>query len=137
MTSRMDLAGAAMAALALIISGVTTAHALNICYVNPSRCYYGYDGRYYYSPPGYPRTMMPGGARAVRSPNGAAWGCGATDGKARGRSWNSPNRAAAAHAALAACDRFSPGGKCRIISCSPSVHTIYDAQTIWRPYVYR
>lgn len=155
MTLRIYLACAAMAALALIVTGVTTAGAA----VQTS------DGRVSYEPPGYrmpdataaPRTVVAQSGNCIGGPwrchygaegrlhfgarvpdaNRAAWGCGATDGKARGRSWNSPNQAAALHAALAACDRFSPRGNCHVISCRPSVHTIYDAQRIWHPYVWR
>jgi hypothetical protein len=155
MTLRRDLAGAAIAALALIITGVTiapaavqisdgrvsyetpgyrmpdstetprtrVAHSGN-CIGGPWRCHYGAEGRLHF------------GAR-VPDANQAAWGCGATDGKARGRSWNSPNRAAAMYAALSTCDRYSARGKCRVISCRTSVQTIDDAQRIWPPYVYR
>jgi hypothetical protein len=130
MTLRRDLASAAMATLAVIVSDVTTARAIDICFVTPSQCYYGSDGRYYYSPPGYPLTMMPG-ARAVRSPNGAAWGCGATDGEARGRSWSAPSRAVASYGALAACNKYSPQKSCRLVSCRPSVHTSDEAAAIW------
>jgi hypothetical protein len=141
MTLRIDLACAAMAALVLMTSNVTAAHAAAItpCDVMPTRCGYGSNGVLYFYPPGY---GMPNSAETprngtVRSPNQAAWGCGATDGNARARTWNSPNRAAASYGALSACDRLSRRGTCRIISCRPSVHTIYDAQKIWRPYVYR
>jgi hypothetical protein len=154
MTLRIYLACAAMAALALIVTGVTTAGAA----VQIS------DGRVYSEPPGYrmpdatgtPRTRVAQSGNCIGGPwrchygaegrlhwglvpnaNRTAWGCGATDGNARSRSWNAPNRAAALNAALAGCDRLSPRGKCHVISCSPSVHTIHDAQKIWHPYVYR
>ena len=69
MTSRMNLAYVAMAALALIISGVSVARAATqFCDIYPERCQYSGNGRYYYYPQGY---RMP--ASGAASPtNGAA-----------------------------------------------------------------
>jgi len=75
MTLRMDLACAAMAALALIVSDVTTARAfLDICDVMPERCYYKPDGGWYYTPPPYPVPNFTGAPphHAVRSHNRGA-----------------------------------------------------------------
>jgi hypothetical protein len=150
MTLRIYLACAAMAALALIVTGVTTAGAA----VEIS------DGRVSYEPPGYrmpdatgtPRTRVAQSGNCLGGPwrcrygpegrlhlnlgrvpgaNRAAWGCGATDGKARGRSWNFANRAAASYRALSECAGKSTRGSCRIVSCRPSVHTSYEAIAIW------
>jgi len=60
------------------------------------------------------------------SSTGAAWGCGATDGQARGRSWGFPNKAAASFRALSECAKRSP--HCYIVSCSPSIHNYDEAQ---------
>lgn len=126
MSLRLDLAGAAMAALALILSDVTTARAAaHICESMPSRCRYNANGGLYYYPPG---RRMPD---SNTPPNRAAWGCGATDGKARGRSWSFPNRAAASYGALAACNRHSPQMTCHLVSCRPSVHSSDEAVAIW------
>jgi len=140
-----------MAALALIVTDVTTAGAAvqisdgqvhhessgdrvpdstgmprtrvaqsGNCIGGPWRCHYGAEGRLHW------------GARAP-DPNRAAWGCGATDGKAKGRSWAFPNRAAASYAALAACNGRSVQKTCRLLSCRTSVHSQFEAQAIW-PY---
>jgi hypothetical protein len=77
------------------------------------------------SPPGH---RIPGSAA---TPIRAAWGCGATNGTVKGRSWNYPNRLAASYRALAACSRKSAQGGCRVVSCRPAVHTAYEAQAIW------
>ena len=149
MTLRINLACAAMAALALIVTGVTTAGAAvqisdgqvhyeplgyrmpdstgtprirvaqsGNCIGGPWRCHYGAEGRLHW------------GARAPDA-NRAAWGCGATDGQAKGRSWAFPNRAAASYAALAACNRSSVQKTCRLVSCRTSVHSQFEAQAIW------
>jgi hypothetical protein len=134
MASPIHVAGAALAALAVIIADVPTARAfLDACDVTPSRCQYGADGRWYFYPPGY---RMPGSneaprGRAVQAPIRAAWGCGATDGKARGRSWGFPNRAAASYRALSECSKHGAPGRCRILSCSAAVHSQYEAHTLW------
>jgi hypothetical protein len=73
----------------------------------------------------------PGGNAAVQSPQRAAWGCGATDGKAKGRSWNYSNRTAASYRAVAECSSKSTHGRCRVVSCQPAVHTSYEAVAIW------
>jgi len=134
MTLRTRSGFAAMAVLAVIVSGVKTAHAVvQICDVMPERCYYKPDGGWYYTPPPHPVpdfTRTPRN-RAVQPSSRGVWGCGATDGKARGRSWSYPNRAAAMYSALSACSRYSPQAKCRIVSCRPSVHSSYEAEAIW------
>jgi hypothetical protein len=121
MTLRMDLAGAAIAALALIMTGITTAHAQSgNCIGGPWRCHYNANGRLYF------------GAHP-RNPDRAAWGCGATDGQVRGRSWNYANRAAASYRALAECARKATQGRCHIVSCRPAVHSSFEAVAIWGP----
>ena len=69
MTLRMDLACAAMAALALVVSDVRTLHAfVEICDVMPERCYYKPNGGRYYMPPPLSRAKFYRGAPAPRSP---------------------------------------------------------------------
>jgi hypothetical protein len=122
--SRMNLAYVAIAALALMMSGVSAARAATqFCDIYPERCQYSGNGVYYYYPQGY-RVGSAGGS----STNGAAWGCVATDGKATGGSWSLPNRAAASYGALYACARR--GGHCHIITCSSSVHNRDEARAI-------
>ena len=129
MTLRMDLAYVALAALALLIADVAAAHAATkIWDVMPWRCRYEPDGRnYYWSPgrhmPAYSATPSSGAGTAS---SGQAWGCGATDGQARGRSWGFPNKAAASYRALSECAKRST--HCHIVSCSPSIHNYYEAQ---------
>jgi len=129
MTIRMDLAYVALAALAVLIADVTAAHAATkICDVMPWRCRYEPDGRnYYWSPgrhmPAYGATPSTGAGTATGS---QAWGCGATDGTARGRSWGFPNRTAASLRALSECAKRST--HCHLVSCSASIHNYYEAQ---------
>lgn len=153
MTLRMDLACTALAAVVLILTGVTTAPAAvqtsdsavreatghripdvtgtprtrvaqsGNCIGGPWRCHYGAEGRLHWG--------------SVSNGNRVAWGCGATDGRARGRSWSFPNRAAASYGALAACNRSSVQKTCRLISCRTSVHSSYEAQAIWGPGAHR
>jgi hypothetical protein len=82
------------------------------------------------SPPGLssPGHRMPDSAG---TPMRSAWGCGATDGKVKGKSWNYSNRTAASYRALAECSRKSTHGRCRVVSCQPAVHTSYEAVAIW------
>ena len=126
MTIRMDLAYVALAALAVLIADVTATHAATkICDVMPWRCRYEPDGRNYYWSPG--RHMPAYGATGAGTATGSqAWGCGATDGTARGRSWGFPNRAAASFRALSECAKRST--HCHLVSCSPSIHNYYEAQ---------
>jgi hypothetical protein len=128
MSLRMDLAYVAIAALALMISDVTAARAATKpCDVMPWRCRYNSDARRYFYPPGH---RMP--EAAVTTPaNTGAWGCGATDGVATGRSWGFPNQAAASYRALSECTKRSTHASCRIVSCSPSVHSYYEAHVAW------
>ena len=124
MTVRMVLAYVAMAALALMLSGVVAARAaVENCSIYPERCQYGANGVYYFYPQGY-RMPVPG---AATSANGAAWGCVATDGvaRARGRSWGYPNRTSASYGALSACAKR--GTSCRVVSCNASVHSNYES----------
>lgn len=121
MTSRIVMANVAMAALALMISGIVAARAaVQNCSIYPERCQYGSNGVYYFYPQGYRMPQSTGGPAS----NGAAWGCLATDGQARGRSWGYPNRLSASYSALSACTKRST--RCRIISCNPSVHSNYE-----------
>jgi hypothetical protein len=123
-----------VAALALMISDVTAAYAATkICDVMPWRCRYDPDGRkYYWTPdrhmPGYNATPATGAGTATSS---HGWGCGATDGKATGRSWGFPNQASASFRALSECAKRSTHGSCRVVSCSPSVHTYDEAHVTW------
>lgn len=95
------------------------------CDTNPLRCRYNPNGRKYY----WTRDRrMPDSTAA---PNQAAWGCGATDGKVRGRSWNFSNRAAALYCALSECSRKTTSGRCHIVSCRPAVRGSYEAIAIW------
>jgi hypothetical protein len=121
MTLRMDLAYVALAALALLIADVAAARAaMRSCNAEPQRCRYSSDGRQYFHAFGS-RTTAGGTATSSHG-----WGCGATDGTARGRSWNFSNRAAASFRALSECAKRSP--HCHIVSCSPSVHSYDEAQ---------
>src|ERR1700726_1169047 len=129
MTSRMVVAYVAMAALALMLSGVSAARAaVQNCSIYPERCQYGANGVYYFYPQGYRMPQSTGGptAGSAQATTRAAWGCGATDGTARGRSWGFPNRAAASFRALSECAKRSP--RCHIVSCSPDIHNYYEAQ---------
>jgi len=112
-------------ALALIISDVTAARAIPRCYVMPSRCRYSGEGRYYFYAPG---RHIPD---STGTPRTGAWGCGATDGKATGRSWGFPNQASASYRALSECTKRSARGSCRVVSCSASVHSYYEAHVTW------
>ena len=128
MTIRMDFAYVALAAMAVLIADVTAAHAATkICDVMPWRCRYETDGRNYYWSPGH--HMPAYGATAAGTATGSqAWGCGATDGTARGRSWGFPNRAAASFRALSECAKRRT--HCHIVSCSSSVHNYNEAGAI-------
>lgn len=92
-----------------------------------------------HAPNGFCRLESPPGLSAPghRTPDSsgppvrAAWGCGATDGKVKGKSWNYRNRTAASYRALAECSRKTTQGRCRVVSCLPSVHTSYEAVAIW------
>ena len=76
MTSRMDLAYVAMAALAVMISDVSAARAATqFCDIYPERCQYSGNGVYYYYPQGY-RVGSAGTASG-----GGTWGCAATNGQ--------------------------------------------------------
>jgi hypothetical protein len=136
MMSRMKVAYVALAALALLIADVAAVHAATkICDVMPWRCRYNADGRkYYWTPdrhmPAYGATSSTG-ASAGAATGGHAWGCGATDGVARGRSWGFPNKASASFRALSECTKRSTQASCRIVSCSASVHSYYEAHVTW------
>lgn len=135
MTLRMKLAYTAMAALALIIADVAAAYAATkICDVMPWRCRYMPDGRNYYWTPDHHMPAY-GAAPSARSAGAAtdshAWGCGATDGKARGRSWGFTNKTAASYRALSECAKRSANGSCHVVSCSASVHSYSEAQVAW------
>jgi hypothetical protein len=132
MTSRMSLAYVAIAALALITSGVRAAYALSFCDIYPNRCQYTPSGKGYYYPQGY---RLPSEMPGFGAGNGAStqargsWGCAATDGTAKSGSFGYPNRASAAYGALSQCAKH--GGNCRIIGCSSSVHNAYEGRAIF------
>jgi hypothetical protein len=137
MTTRMNLGYVAIAALALTITNVATVHAATkICDVMPWRCRYEPDGRKYYWSPGRHMPAYPAAAHASSTGSGQVttthgWGCGATDGTARGRSWGFPNQASASLRALSECTKRSSHASCHIVSCSPSVHNYDEAQVAW------
>jgi hypothetical protein len=119
MTLRMHLGYVAMAALALMIADVAASYAaMRLCNAQPERCRYSADGRQYFYPSG--RAMPTGIGQAA---NAGAWGCGATDGTAKGRSWGFPNQAAASFRALSECSKRSAHASCRIVSCNAAVHS--------------
>jgi hypothetical protein len=125
MTARMVLAYVAMAALALMLSGVVAAHAATqFCDIYPERCQYSGNGVYYYYPQGY-RVGSAGTASG-----GGTWGCAATNGRTTGRSWSLTSRALAAEGALMGCRRANTGGTCRVVICSASVRTRDEAHAI-------
>jgi hypothetical protein len=133
-TLRMDLAYVAMAALALLISDVAaTRAATKPCDVMPERCRYNSLGRRIFYAPGYrmPESTVTPPTSARQATDRSAWGCGATDGVATGRSWGFPNKTAASYRALAECTQRSTHERCRVVSCSPFVHTYYDAHVAW------
>jgi hypothetical protein len=125
MTLRMNLTYAVMAALALVVTDVARAHAAGVqtlCNAQPERCRYASNGTQYFYPTG---RRMPTG---VEGPHPAGtWGCAATDGTAKGRTWGFSNQAAASHLALSICERRSANQSCRIVSCSAKVQTSADA----------
>ena len=123
MTSRMVVAYGAMAALALMISGVVAARAaVQNCLSTRSAASTAPTGCIISTPQGYRMPQSTGGSAT----NGAAWGCVATDGvaRARGRSWGYPNRTSASYGALSACAKR--GTSCRVVSCNASVHSNYN-----------
>jgi hypothetical protein len=123
MKLHMHLVYVAMAALALMISDVVAAHAsMRLCNAQPWRCSYSSDGRQYFHLSGTATPSTGAGAATTSQ----AWGCGATDGTARGRSWNFSNKAAASFRALSECAKRS--AHCHIVSCSASVHNYDEAQ---------
>ena len=65
------------------------------------------------------------------SPVQANWGCGATDGTVKARSWGFRNQSAASHRALAECEQKAERGHCRVVSCNPDVNSWYDAHVVW------
>ena len=72
MTSRVDLAYVAVAALALMISGVVAARAATkFCDIYPERCQYSGNGVNYYYPLGYRMPTSTGGPRAMQPPGAA------------------------------------------------------------------
>jgi hypothetical protein len=130
MTLRMNLAYVALAALALLLADVATVRAaMVLCNAQPWKCRYSSDGRQYFYYGAGSRvsvsTATPS-TGAGTATNSDAWGCGATDGTARGRSWGFPNKAAASFRALSECAKRST--HCHIVSCSASIHNYYEAQ---------
>jgi len=134
MTLRTSLGFAAMAALALVVSGVTTVHAVvQICDVMPERCYYGSDGRWYYTPPPYPvpdftRAPHSRANRAVRSHGG--WGCAYNSSAGVGRVWGGASKEEARIQTMHSCTVRS-FKQCRIIGCSANVYSKEDADKLW------
>jgi hypothetical protein len=128
MTLRMNLAYVALAALALLLADVATVRAaMVLCNAQPWKCRYSSDGRqYFYYGAGSRVSVSTATASTGAATSGQAWGCGATDGTARGRSWGFPNKAAASFRALSECAKRST--HCHIISCSASVHNYDEAQ---------
>jgi hypothetical protein len=140
MTLRVNLAYTATAALILLIADIAAAQAATkICDVMPSRCRYNADGRnYYWTPdrhmPAYgqgPSTSVGAGAAASAATGAHNWGCGATNGTAKGRSWGFSNKAAASYRALSECSKRAPQGGCHVVSCSASVHSYDEAHVAW------
>jgi hypothetical protein len=132
MTLRMNLAYVALAALALLLADVATVRAaMVLCNAQPWKCRYSSDGRQYFYYGAGSRvsvsTATPS-TGAGTATNSDAWGCGATDGTARGRSWGFPNKAAASFRALSECAKRST--HCHIVSCSSSVHNYNEAGAI-------
>lgn len=147
MTLRMELAYAAMAALALMMCDVAAARAaMRLCNAQPERCSYGSDGRYYFhiSERRVPHSPATTSTKTTSTKttstkitstrttsSSAAWGCGATDGHSTGRSWGFANRSAATYRALAECTQRSGHGPCHVVSCSSSIATYGDAHPAW------
>jgi len=131
MTLRMNFACVAMAASALIMADVAAAPAaMRSCNAEPWRCRYASDGRQYFHAYGA-RESASTVTGAGNAAGAGAWGCGATDGVATGRSWGFANQAAASSRALAGCKKYSTQGSCRVVSCSPAVKTYADAHAAW------
>ena len=138
MTSRMNLAYAPIAALALITSDVSAARALTFCDIYPERCRYSPSGRGYYYPQGQrmPEGLEPafiernGTGNAASTQIRGSWGCAATNGRTTGRSWSLASRALAAEGDLLGCSRGNTGGNCRVVMCSASVRTRDEAHAI-------
>jgi len=128
MTLRMNLAYVALAALALLLADVATVRAaMVLCNAQPWKCRYSSDGRQYFHYGAGSRVSVSTATSSTgAATSGQAWGCGATDGTARGRSWNFSNKAAASYRALSECAKRS--AHCHIISCSASVHNYDEAQ---------
>jgi hypothetical protein len=125
MTLRVHLAFVAMTAFALLIADAAAVRAaMYLCNAQPWRCSYSSDGRQYFNL-GSTATSSTSAGTATGS---QAWGCGATDGTARGRSWGFPNRAAASYRALSECAKRST--HCHIVSCSSSVHNYNEAGAV-------
>jgi hypothetical protein len=129
MTRRPSSVHVALAAAVLILADAAAAHAATkICDVMPWRCRYEHDGVNYYWSPGH-RMPTYDGASAGGAVGSARWGCGATDGTHKGRSWGYANKAGASYRALSECLKRGAPGSCRVVSCSPSVHSYYEAHT--------
>jgi hypothetical protein len=135
---------AVISAVALMAPSFAAQAATKPCDVMPERCRYGPDGIFYFYPPGYrmptengapvgPRRT-PGRTASLGASRGSAvqaWGCDVTDGKTTGRSSGFRNRTAASLGALDACMQTSNAGDCRIVGCSATVKTHYDAHVTW------
>jgi hypothetical protein len=132
MILRTALAYVTMAALALMLSGVSAARAATqFCDIYPERCQYSGNGVNYYYRQGY-RVGSAGTTGA-----GGTWGCAATDRKMTARTWGYPSRAAAANAVLTGCRERNGGGTCRVVSCSASVRTRDEAHAILSDHAHR
>jgi hypothetical protein len=127
MTLRVNLICNATAVLALVMADAAAAHAaMRLCNAEPQRCRYSSDGRQYFHAAGSPIST---GGGAAASDHG--WGCGATNGTAKGRSWGFSNKAAASYRALSECSKRAPQGGCHVVSCSASVHSYDEAHVAW------
>jgi hypothetical protein len=124
----------AMAAAVLLGLDVRAVRAMVNCNISANACMYGAHGKLWFVPNGWPRAArrtVSFTTEASRSSSGDhRWGCGATDGTAKGRSWGYSNKTAASYRALAECSRKT-SGSCHIMSCSASVYSQADAPSAW------
>jgi hypothetical protein len=120
----------AMIASALLTLDICIAGAqVHNCKVYLKDCHYGSDGRLRWERWAVrPVSLTSEGSHS--SGGDHRWGCGATDGTAKGRSWGYGNRTAASYRALAECSRKT-AGSCHIMSCSASVSSRADVPSAW------
>lgn len=106
------------------------ARAFSVCWLHPTDCKYNSGGQLTIPFGGLPNPYAGAHSAYARSTHGH-WGCGATDGMAKGRSWGYGDRTAASYHALSACSRGGVHRHCHIVSCSASVGTRFDARSTW------